>query len=250
MDNSSTTLARSVAGLSPEGLQRPSYAQAWNIADVLAHLGASAEISTKLLEQAVMETRTGPAADSRRLIQERWLAMSPVRRREAWLEADARHRQVLSGLSPDQRASLRVPLFAGSVTLPVYVGYLLSEQSVHAWDVEVGLDPTATIPRAEVDLLWQRIDRVATRFRDLATLTRLAPCQMSVELDDRVRSLALIVDTELHIYPCEAYEPVATISGSAEAVLRLVYGRNRPDDAVTVTGKHSLAELRALFPGV
>ena len=37
--------------------------------------------------------------------------------------------------------------------------------------------------------------------------------------------------------------------GSAEAVLRLVYGRSRPQDGLEVTGKVTLDDLRQLFPG-
>jgi hypothetical protein len=169
--------------------------------------------------------------------------------RDGWYQADRHHRRVLESLDAGQRESVRVPYFAGSLSIPVYAGYRLSEQSVHAWDIEIALNPAPAIPAPEVELLWQRLDRVATRFRDGRTLSRLRPSQVAVELTDVSRTVCLELGAELHLYPCEPAQPTATVSGSAEAVLRLVYGRNRPEDAVTVTGTATLDDLRALFPG-
>jgi hypothetical protein len=55
---------------------------------------------------------------------------------------------------------------------------------------------------------------------------------------------------ELHLDPCEPIVPTGTVSGSAEALLRLVYGRHRPEDRVTTTGAVTLGDLRSLFPGL
>ncbi|MFJ5531781.1 hypothetical protein [Streptomyces sp. NPDC093261] len=71
-----------------------------------------------------------------------------------------------------------------------------------------------------------------------------------VRLSDRPRTLCLLLGSELRIHPCEPAEPTGTLSGSAEAVLRLVYGRNRPaEDGVAATGAVTLPDLRSLFPG-
>jgi hypothetical protein len=108
---------------------------------------------------------------------------------------------------------VRVPYFAGLLSIPVYAGYRLSEQSVHGWDIAVALDPSATIPAAEVELLWQRLDRVATRFRDAETLARLKPGQVALELTDPRRTRCLDLGGELHIVPCEPGDPTATVLG-------------------------------------
>jgi hypothetical protein len=118
-------------------------------------------------------------------------------------------------LDAEQLRSVRVPYFAGLPSIGEYAGYRLSEHAVHTWDVAVALDPAATIPAAEVDLLWQRLDLAG----------------------------------ELHLYPGRAVDPAATVRGSAEAALRLVYGRSRPQDGLEVTGKVTLDDLRQLFPG-
>lgn len=247
--DSSERLTETVYALPDEALSRPSFATGWSIAQVLSHLGSAAEISTMLLERGIDGDATGPRTEDTYPVWERWDSLSGPAQRDAWREADRRHREVLDSLDTGQRESVRVPYFAGSLSIPVYAGYRLSEQSVHAWDIEVALSPAAAIPAPETELLWERLDRVATRFRDGRTLARLGPSQVAVALTDLGRTVCLDLAAELHLYRCEPAEPVGTVSGSAEAVLRLVYGRNLPQDAVTVTGAVTLDDLRALFPG-
>jgi hypothetical protein len=59
----------------------------------------------------------------------------------------------------------------------------------------------------------------------------------------------LELGAELHLVAGAPANPAATVSGPAEALLRLVYGRNRPGDDVTATGDATLEDLRSLFPG-
>jgi hypothetical protein len=63
------------------------------------------------------------------------------------------------------------------------------------------------------------------------------------------RTRCLDLGGELHIVLCEPDDPTATVWGSAEAVLRLVYGRNRTEDGVTSAGAVTVDDLRAPFPG-
>jgi hypothetical protein len=175
--------------------------------------------------------------------------MDRSEQRSAWQRADQHHLALLESLDAGRRGSPRVPYFSGRLDLASYLGYRLSEQSVHAWDVQVALDQAATIPAPEVTLLWERLDVVATRFRDAPTLCRLRPAQVEIRLTEPSRVVSLHLDAELHLYPCEAVEPTSVLSGSAEAVLRLVYGRYRPADDIQVTGALSLTDLTDLFPG-
>jgi uncharacterized protein (TIGR03083 family) len=238
-----------VDGLSDKELDQPSFADGWSIAQVLSHLGSAAEISTGLLERGIAGDETGPQRETVMPVWQRWDALSGPAQREAWRAADARHLQVLDSLDAQRRDSVRVPYFAGLLSVPAYAGYRLSEQSVHAWDIEVALDPRAAIPAPEVQLLWERLDLVATRFRDADTLTRLGTRQLTVTLTAPARTMLLDLGAELHLYPCEPAEPAGTVSGTAEAVLRLVYGRNQDEDGVSVTGSVSLQDMRSLFPG-
>ena len=246
LHTSSRRLAERVAGLSDDELATPSYASGWSIAQVLSHLGSAAEIGTVLVQRGIDGDTTGPGERDTKPVWRRWDAMSAPEQREAWLKADAQH---LALLDAADIATVQVPYFAGLLSVPGYAGYRLSEQSVHGWDIEVALDPSAKIPPVEVDLLWQRLDRVATRFRDAQTLARLGSGQVTLELTDPRRTRCLDLGGELHVVPCEPGDPTATVWGTAEAVLRLVYGRNRAEDGVTAAGAVTVDDLRSLFPG-
>ena len=203
---SSRRLADLVAGMAEEQLTTPSYARDWSIAQVLSHLGSAAEIGAVLVRRGIDGDPTGPGERDTKSVWQRWDAMSPVQQRDAWFEADNRHLALL-----DSTVDVQIPYFAGLLSVPVYAGYRLSEQSVHGWDIAVALDPSATIPADEVQLLWQRIDRVATRFRDGETLARLKPGQIALELTAPRRTHYLDVGGELHIVPCEPVDASGTV---------------------------------------
>jgi hypothetical protein len=80
-------------------------------------------------------------------------------------------------------------------------------------------------------------------------LARLKPGQIALELTAPRRTHYLDVGGELHIVPCEPVDASGTVCGPAEAVLRLVYGRNRAEDDVTAAGAITMDDLRSLFPG-
>jgi hypothetical protein len=101
--------------------------------------------------------------------------MAPEEHHASWLIADTHHLELLDTIDEDRGEGLTLPYFSGPQTLAGYVGYRLSEQALHGWDVEVALEPTAVVGRRELDVLWERTDIIATRFHDSNTLSRLAP---------------------------------------------------------------------------
>lgn len=249
LEASSARLAAASAPFTPDDLARPSFASEWTVAQVLSHLGSAAEISSTLLERGVAGSGEGPQVQQLRPIWARWDAMPPSEQRSAWLAADARHRDLLSGLDEAQLDDVRVPYFSGLLDITTYAGYRLSEQSIHAWDVEVSFDDAAVIPATEVDLLLERIDLVATRFRDGDTFASIGPQQIVVDTTDRPGTMMLDIGTELHVYPCAASGSTGSITGTAEEFVRLVYGRHRTRDTIAADGETTLQQLVSLFPG-
>jgi uncharacterized protein (TIGR03083 family) len=246
VDDSSRRLRDLVARMGDAELDAPSYAAEWTVAQVLSHLGSAAEIGTALLRRAVDGDASAPTQADTVPVWERWNAMASKEQRTRWVDADTTHRESLRAAA---ELPVRVPYFAGLLNVQEYAGYRLSEQSVHEWDVAVALDPQSTIAPAEVSLLWQRLDRVATRFRSPDVLSRLSPAQIEVRTTSPDGVYCLTLGAELHLLACEPAEPSATVRGSAEAVLRLVYGRLRDIDDVTAQGSVTLHDLQALFPG-
>ncbi|MFB7285937.1 maleylpyruvate isomerase N-terminal domain-containing protein [Actinacidiphila glaucinigra] len=249
MHTASRRLGATVGGLTGEQLLLPSFADGWSLAQVLVHLGTGAELCAAALRRGLTGDLTRPSREEIADVFEQWIPLKPTAQRDAWQEAESALLGLLDSLDEGARAAVTVPYFTGPVGFTDFTGYWLSEQSVHTWDAAVGLDESATIPAPEVALLWDRIDMVASRSRDGDTLTRLGPRQIAMEFTDPERVLCLTLGSELHILPCEGAETSGAVSGPSEAVLRLVYGRNRPQDGVTVRDGITLDDLRALFPG-
>ncbi|MFI5613215.1 maleylpyruvate isomerase N-terminal domain-containing protein [Amycolatopsis sp. NPDC051903] len=237
LNGSSARLSAIVADLPEDALRAESYATGWTVAQVLSHLGSAAEICSALVERGLAGDRTPPSADDTRPVWARWDAMSAEEQRSSWYEADRRHRDLLASAGE----TTVIPYFAGLLSVTEYAGYRLSEQSLHAWDIEVQTNPSATIP--ESNLLWERLDLVVTRFHNAEVKARLAP--MRIGLPDA----ALVIDGEVHLEPADVTSPDAEIAGDRDAVLRLFYGRNRDADGLKVAGAAQLDDLRALFPG-
>jgi uncharacterized protein (TIGR03083 family) len=237
LDSSSVRLFDTVRGLTDDLLAVPSFASDWTIAQVLSHLGSAAEICSNLLERGQAGDLTPPTAEEVRPVWQRWDALSGPAQREAWHEADRRHRELL--FSVDRNVT--IPYFAGPLELAQYAGYRLSEQAVHAWDIEVALRPSAVLH--DTDLLWERLDLVVSRFHDAEIRDSLKPRVIDVP------GGTLEIGDELHLSTNPANSPDGTVSGDQEALIRLVYGRNRASDDLQADGAVTLDDLRRLFPG-
>lgn len=116
----SRRLADTFATTTEQELTGPSFADGWSIAQVLSHLGSAAEISAGLVQRGVNGDGTGPQREELLPVWDRWNALSPLAQRDAWRTADARHLQLLDSLDPQQQQSVRVPYFAGLLTVPAY----------------------------------------------------------------------------------------------------------------------------------
>jgi hypothetical protein len=241
LDSTSVGLRKIVQELPEEKLALPAFGRpgGWSVAQVLSHLGSAAEICTTLVRRGAEGDLTPPTGDDAKPVWATWDAMAGPEQREAWFEADQTHRDVLATVGK----SIAIPYFAGPLSLSEYAGYRLSEQALHGWDIEVVLDRGATVRESE--LLWQRIDLVVSRFHDADTRKRLAPRTVTVP-DGSLE----ITESELHLTGTKAENPgEAQLTGGREAVLRLFYGRNRPEDGLQTAGDTTLDDFRQLFPG-
>ncbi|MEU8273948.1 hypothetical protein ACFYOK_23995 [Microbispora bryophytorum] len=136
-------------------------------------------------------TGSSPPVRAFNYSQRRAAASGGRRRTERTERTEDEHLGLLDSLDAAERATMTIPYFAGQIGVPVYMGYRLSEQSAHGWDVAVALDPGATVPDEEARLLWERLDLVTSRFHDGGTLRRLAPARVAVELTDLRRTVCL-----------------------------------------------------------
>ncbi|WP_256792264.1 maleylpyruvate isomerase family mycothiol-dependent enzyme [Terrabacter sp. Ter38] len=233
------------------------YPADWSIAQVASHLGSQAEIFGLFLD-AGLAAGTAPDGDDFKAVWARWDAMAPADQVSESVVANdrfvARLEEVASSGAP-----FEVELFGGPSDLSGVAAARLAEHAVHTWDVEVVLDPAATVGPEAVDLLVDRLPgTVAFAGRPSADV---APTSVVLETHETERRFRLDVDADaIRLEPVDA--AAATASGGessagttdvvlpAESLVRLVYGRldaeHTPDD---VTGAEHLPALRAIFPG-
>jgi uncharacterized protein (TIGR03083 family) len=245
-------LARLVGTLSDADLTRSSGASEWTVAQVLSHLGSGAEITLATLRAA--RAGTERAGDENQAVWARWNAMSPREQADGYLRAAAELDRAYAELDPAQRSSLRVPMafLPEPADVDLFTGMRLNEAALHAWDVEVAFDPTATLPAdvAEV-LVDQYLGPLGFLLGFSAKPDQLSdrPVTLTVRATapDRTLGLRLADQAQLTDGPGESD---GELQVPLEALPRLLTGRLRASDGgIRVDGPVSLADLRRVFPG-
>jgi uncharacterized protein (TIGR03083 family) len=246
-------IARLVGTLTDDDLTRPSGASEWTIAQVLSHLGSGAEITLETLRAA--HAGVDRAADANASVWDRWNAMSPRERADGYVRAGRELDQAYAELDSTRRSDLRIPLafLPEPAGIDVFTGMRLNEAALHAWDVEVAFDPTATIPDDVAAVLVEQYlgplsfllgfaakpDQLPGRPVTLTVRTTAPDRTLGLELGERTRltDAPERSDGELHL--------------PSEALPRLLTGRLRASDApgIRVDGPMSLDDLRRVFPG-
>ncbi len=237
-------------GTDPGRLTGPSYCDNWTVAQVFSHLGSGAEIFSLMVEAGV-KGEDPPGPDTFQPIWDAWNSKSPELQAADLKGADLALVEQIEGLDPQQLEKFHLSMFGMEVDAATLIGMRLSEHALHTWDVEVVLDPSATLaPDAAailVDLLPARVARSAKPAG--------GPLKVHVDTTAPARSFVLEVGDSVSLDELpegsEVGSETARIELPAEALLRLVAGRlddqHLPQD-LTVTGV-TLEALREVFPG-
>jgi uncharacterized protein (TIGR03083 family) len=247
-------LARLVGTLDDDQLTQPSGASEWTVAQVLSHLGSGAEITLGTLRAA--QSGTEPAADANQVVWARWDAMRPREQADGYLRAGRELDRALAELAPAQRTGLRVPMgfLPQPASIELFSGMRLNEVALHAWDVEVAVDPAATLPG---DVATVLVDQYLGPLGFLLGFTA-KPDQLSdrpvtltvrATAPDRTFGLGLAEQVQLTEAPGESD---GELELPLETFPRLLTGRLRARDlsgGVRVRGPISLDDLRRVFPG-
>lgn len=153
-------------------------------------------------------------------VWDEWNAKSPTEQRDDALAADAALLEPIDAVTPAEQQRFALAMGSLTVDFGAFVGLRLNEHAFHTWDIEVAIDPAATIPIQLAELVVDNLELIA-RFTakptgDTATIT--VPTNADLQLP-------------------------------AEAFARLVYGRLDPGP--TPPGDHgaALETLRRVFPG-
>jgi uncharacterized protein (TIGR03083 family) len=239
-------LAGKVASLTEEQLTGPSGASEWTVAAVLSHLGSGAEIGWYPVKAAA----TGETVDApdNQEVWDRWNAMAPADQASSFVSYDEQSVSTFEALSPEQRDSITIDMgfLPEPVPLATAVGMRLNEQAQHAWDVEVALDPAATLSEESAALMAEHLSSTMSFMLGFvgkaegATAARVGLGGYTVVISDSVSLEKGAADT------------TATFTGPLEAGIRLLGGRlteAHTPDGVSVEGNVTLDDLRKVFPG-
>jgi hypothetical protein len=156
-------------------------------------------------------------------------------------------------LALDDRERARVVYAVGPMTwgMERVVVARLAEHALHTWDVEVVLDPNATVPADAAGFVVDNLNVVVQYTAKPTGTVRV----VEVHTVDPVRDFTLSLGSDsVTLSPSDAPTIPNRVSAdlelSAEALVRLVYGRLDPAHTPPIRGDIDLDELRRAFPGV
>ena len=243
-------LADLVGSLVPEQLHAPSYDAGWTIAQVLAHIGAQAEIAQQALA-AALSGREPFGLDGFRSILAVWNARDPGQQAVECLVSDREHVRRLEQVTDEQLAGMRLRILGTQYDAAGLVWLRLGEHALHSWDIAVSLDPAAVIAPQSVTMLADRVPQVAA----CGAKPPGAPYRVAIQTTDPDREFLLSAAQTVsmsEVAAGAAGDGIPALRMPAEALLRLVYGRLDPGHTPPVqalSGQVDLDLLRRTFPG-
>jgi uncharacterized protein (TIGR03083 family) len=240
-------LATVLAGMSDADVAGRAYPSEWSVGQTASHLGSGAEIFTLFLEAGATGS-PAPGADRFQPIWATWNAKSPTEQARDSVVADEIFLDRAAALSPAERDGWHLDLFGSEQTLLGLLTMRLGEHAVHTWDIAVAADPAATIAPEPTAIL---VDSLAGAVARSAKPTKPRRILISTSAPDRLFLLEFTAD-EATLTAVDTEPAVdATLHLSAEALIRLAYGRldgdNTPDNS-KAEGV-DLDELRSTFEG-
>lgn len=246
------SLAGVVRDLSDEQLAGPTGAAEWDVSQVLSHLGSGAEIGQNTL-QVSLEGKPNPGFEFNKTIWARYDDASRRERLQWFLAANEALTQSYESLSEEVRDSLRIDM--GFLPAPVDVatagGFRLSELALHSWDVRAGSDPAATVAAEATPILLPRLPMLAG-FLGKPDKLDGKQAAIAVTTTDPALYYAVHLGEKITIAEGTPEQPDGTLTLPAEALVRLIVGRLKPQHTpagVTATGSADLDLLRQAFPG-
>jgi uncharacterized protein (TIGR03083 family) len=237
-----------VGGFDADGIRAQAYPTEWSVADVLGHLGSAAVISEARLDAALAGNEL--ADDFQQDVWDEWNAKSPDAKAADGLRVDRAFLDQMESLADADRARVKYPLGPMTVDFALHVQLRLNEHALHTWDIEVVLDPNATLPTDAAGLIVDQLGMLAQWAGKPTGIEH----DVQVHTVDPTRDFTIALGAErVALTP---YEPtvsnrdVPNLVIPAEAFVRLVYGRLDPAHTPPVRGDADLDELRRAFPGV
>jgi uncharacterized protein (TIGR03083 family) len=240
-------LAGLVQRLDFDALTSQSYDTEWSIAQVLSHLGSQAQIFDLLLA-AHFAGQEAPGIDLFREIWADWDSRDPIAQRTDSLASTDRELERFESMTDFELATFRIEVFGMDLDALSFFRMRINECATHTWDIDVALNPTATILPSAVGIIADGLPELAGRIAK--------PQDDSYRV--RVQAVEPNHDVVIVVGETIAIESVSqgdvhdgVIELPAEAYVRLAFGRLDPahTPAVTESGARGLSDLRKVFVG-
>jgi uncharacterized protein (TIGR03083 family) len=233
-----------VAGLDDGQIAASAYPTEWTIADVMSHLGSGAVITLRRLEDAIADKPTPDGfAPS---VWDVWNAKSPRAKTDDALVADRSLVERIESLTDAETSGIEFSIGPMKFDFTGFIALRLNEHVLHTWDIDVALDPAATLPLEAAALVVDNLELIG-RFTAKPTGSARTIAVRTTE-PRREFTIALTPDSVRFTRGDGGGEPDLELP--AEAFARLVYGRLDPGHTPLFSGEPAtLDELRRVYPG-
>lgn len=219
------------------------YPTEWTIADTMSHIGSGATIMKKNLENTVAAREGDPGFNES--VWDEWNAKSPTDQVNDALVADEMLLLALEALSDTEKSAFHFSMGPFELDFDGFVGLRLNEQAMHTWDVEVAVDPSATlsdeVAGAIIDNL-QLIIRFAGKAQGEVK-------ELSVRTTNPSRDFMLVFADDALSLGDSAHTGEVDFELPTEAFVRLVYGRLDAEHTPSGVNELHVESLRKSFAG-
>jgi uncharacterized protein (TIGR03083 family) len=233
-----------IAGVESFDPEVSAYPTEWTIADTMSHIGSGAVISMRRLDDTIAGREADPAFNQS--VWDEWNTMSPADQVNNALVADEEFLLALEALTDAQRSEFHSSMGPLDLDFDGFVAMRLGEHALHTWDVEVALDPSATLSSEAAGAI---IDNLGLIIR-FAGKANGEVKEVSVRTTDPSRDLKLMFADDAISLADAQHTGTVDFELPAEAFVRLVYGRLDQKNAPAGINALLLENLRRSFPGL
>jgi len=219
------------------------YPTEWSIADTMSHIGSGAVILKQRFDDVVAGTESD--AGFNQSVWDEWNAKAPADQVTDALVADEALLLALEALPDAKRATFHLVMGPFDLDFNGFVALRLGEQAMHAWDVEVALDPTATLSSDVATVVLEGIGRIVGFSGKANGETK----EVRVRTTEPARDFTIVFAGDSVSLITASHSGVIDLELPAEAFVRLVYGRLDAAKTAADASNRALNDLGTAFPG-
>lgn len=229
--------------IEPTDYTSPAYPSEWSIADTFSHLGSGAVIGERRFEDSIADRESDPAFNTS--VWDEWNAKDPVSQVTDCLGSDAAFQASLELATDEQRRSFHFMMGPFAFDFDGLVGLRLGEHVLHTWDVEVTIDPHATLPNNAANAILDGVQFIVARTGKPTGETK----EVTLRSVDPVRNFTLVLDVDSVELVETRHEGSVDLEIPAKALVRLIYGRLDETHTPGSVRGDVVNDLRRVFPG-